>query len=90
MPDGLGVERAAQEQEGEPCQRFYLWREFEFKNFKESMAFVSKVADLGESEGHHPDIRILYNLVHLELSTHSIGGLSENDFILAAKLNLIR
>ena len=64
-------------------------REFKFKDFKESMAFVNKVADLAESEGHHPDIHVFYNRVRLELSTHAIGGLSENDFILAAKINQV-
>lgn len=64
-------------------------RDFEFKDFKGSMAFVNKVADVAESEGHHPDIYIFYSKVKLELSTHAIGGLSENDFILAAKINAI-
>jgi len=65
-------------------------RDFEFKDFKEAMAFVSKVADLAENEGHHPDIFIhQWNKVKLELSTHAIGGLSENDFIMAAKINAI-
>jgi len=64
-------------------------RDFEFKDFKESMAFINKVADIAESEGHHPDIDIFYNKVHLDLSTHAVEGLSENDFILAAKINEI-
>ena len=51
------------------------------------MFFVNKVADLAEAEGHHPDIHIFYNKVSLELSTHAIRGLSENDFILAAKID---
>lgn len=62
-------------------------KQFTFKNFKGAMAFVNKVADLAESEGHHPDIFISYNKVRLELWTHAIGGLSENDFIIAAKIN---
>ena len=66
-----------------------LLREFKFKDFKGSMDFVIKVAELAESEGHHPDICIFYNVVRLELSTHAIGGLSENDFILAAKINML-
>ena len=65
-------------------------REFRFKDFKEAMAFVNKVANLAESEGHHPDIYLhSWNKVRLDLSTHAIGGLSENDFILAAKINNI-
>ncbi len=62
-------------------------REFSFDDFKGSMAFINKVADLAEREGHHPDICIFYNRVKLELSTHALGGLSESDFILAAKID---
>lgn len=62
-------------------------REFNFKDFKESMAFVNKMAEIAESEGHHPDIYIFYANVKLELWTHAIGGLFENDFIVAAKIN---
>jgi 4a-hydroxytetrahydrobiopterin dehydratase len=64
-----------------------ITREFKFKNFVAAMAFVNKVADIANAEDHHPDIYIFYNLVRFELSTHAIGGLSENDFILAAKIN---
>jgi len=67
-----------------------IFREFKFKDFKEAMRFVNVVADIAESEGHHPDIYIFWNRVRLELSTHAIGGLSENDFILAAKINAIK
>jgi len=62
-------------------------KEFAFKNFKEAMAFINNVADLAESEGHHPDIHVFYNKVTFELWTHAIGGLSDNDFIMAAKIN---
>lgn len=64
-------------------------REFKLGDFKEAMAFVGKVAELAEAEGHHPDFHIFYNRVVLESWTHAIGGLSENDFILAAKINNI-
>ncbi|MFA6136326.1 MAG: 4a-hydroxytetrahydrobiopterin dehydratase [Candidatus Paceibacterota bacterium] len=64
-------------------------REFKFKDFKETIVFVNKVAELAESEGHHPDIHIFYSRLELELWTHMIGGLSENDFILAAKINAL-
>jgi 4a-hydroxytetrahydrobiopterin dehydratase len=67
-----------------------LERDFKFKNFKEAIEFVNKVANLAESEQHHPDIFLHgWNKVKLTLSTHAIGGLSENDFILAAKINTI-
>ncbi len=64
-----------------------IQREFKFKNFKEAMAFVNRVADIAEHEGHHPDIYVFYNLVRLELWTHAVRGLSENDFIVAAKID---
>lgn len=65
-----------------------LRRDFSFTNFKEAIAFVQSVADAAESEGHHPDILVHgWNKVRLELSTRAIGGLSENDFILAAKID---
>ena len=54
------------------------------------MRFVNKVAEIAEQEDHHPDIKIKYNKVELELWTHSIKGLSENDFILAAKIDEIK
>ncbi len=66
-----------------------LARRFRFKDFKEAMAFVNKVADLAESEGHHSDIYISWNRVRLELTTHAIKGLSENDFIMAAKVSML-
>ena len=66
-----------------------LVRKFRLKNFKEAMAFVNRVADLAEAEGHHPDIHISWNRVRLELTTHAIKGLSENDFIMAAKINAL-
>jgi len=53
------------------------------------MVFVNKVADLAESEGHHPDITIHWNKVRLDLWTHSMNGLSENDFIVASKIDKI-
>jgi len=66
-----------------------LDREFIFKDFAEAMKFVNKVAGIAEEENHHPDIKINYSRVELGLTTHAIGGLSENDFILAAKIDEI-
>ena len=63
-----------------------LRKEFTFKDFKEAMDFVNRVAEIAEQEGHHPNICIFYNKVKLELWTHAIGGLHENDFVLAAKI----
>lgn len=62
-------------------------REFVFVDFVQAISFVERVADIAEGEGHHPDILIKYNKVTLNLSTHESGGLTENDFILAAKID---
>ena len=64
-----------------------LHRRFEFGDFIEAMKFVNRVAEVAEQEGHHPDIAIHWNAVDLTLWTHKIGGLHENDFIVAAKVN---
>lgn len=63
-----------------------LRAEFAFTDFREAMLFINKVAPLAEHEGHHPDLHIFYNQVTVELWTHAVGGLSKNDFILAAKI----
>lgn len=61
-------------------------KEFKFKNFKEAISFINRIAEIAESEGHHPDINLHnWNKVKVTLWTHAIKGLSENDFILAAK-----
>jgi 4a-hydroxytetrahydrobiopterin dehydratase len=65
-------------------------KEFRFKYFVQGMSFVQAVADIAETEGHHPYIHVFYNTVRLELSTHAIDGLSENDFILAAKIDYLQ
>ncbi len=64
-----------------------LAKSFRFKDFVETMKFVNKVADIAETEGHHPDMTVTYGAVTIELMTHAIGGLSENDFIVAAKID---
>ena len=64
-----------------------IFKEFRFKDFIGSVNFINLVAGIAEEEGHHPDIGIHYNKVKLILWTHAIGGLSENDFILAAKID---
>lgn len=62
-------------------------RVFEFKDFAEAMVFVNGVAELAEQANHHPDISVSWNRVTLTLSTHSQGGLTNNDFELAAKIS---
>jgi 4a-hydroxytetrahydrobiopterin dehydratase len=65
-------------------------REWTVKNFKTGIDFFNKIAELSEQEGHHPDLHLEgYRNVAIELWTHAIGGLSENDFILAAKINQV-
>ena len=65
-----------------------ITKELVFENFAFAMAFVNGVAEIAETENHHPDILIHdYKNVTITLSTHAIGGLSENDFIVAAKID---
>lgn len=66
-----------------------LRRQFKFKTFMDAIGFVNKVAKIAEEEGHHPDIYVFYNKVQLDLFTHAVGGLSENDFIVAAKIDRV-
>lgn len=63
-------------------------RKWERKNFADALAFVNKIGEIAESDQHHPNLHIVdYKIVKVELTTHAIGGLSENDFILAAKID---
>ena len=64
-----------------------LQRKFQFVNFKHTMQFVNQVASIAEEEGHHPVMKIGYGECTIDLWTHAISGLSENDFILAAKID---
>ena len=67
-----------------------LHKRFQFETFLETMAFVGRMAELAEAEGHHPDFCVHYDVLDVTLTTHAIGGLSENDFILAAKIDQLR
>ncbi|RJQ34132.1 4a-hydroxytetrahydrobiopterin dehydratase [Candidatus Parcubacteria bacterium] len=60
---------------------------FTFKNFADALEFTNKVGAIAEEEGHHPDIELAWGKVKVFLTTHAIHGLSENDFILAAKID---
>ncbi len=71
---------------GEPGQ---ITKRFEFADFLAAMAFVDKMAALAEEEGHHPDFCVHYNRVDVTLTTHAVRGLSENDFILASKIDAV-
>ena len=66
-----------------------LSRTYKFKNYYETMAFVNAAAFIAHREDHHPDMEVGYNRCHVLFSTHSIKGLSENDFICAAKVNAL-
>ena len=63
-----------------------LTRTITFPDFKSAMAFVNQIADLAEAANHHPDIDIRYNKVHLSLTTHDSGGLTQNDVDLATSI----
>ena len=65
----------------------YLIKKFSFKDFLESQNFVNKVGAIAEEEGHHPDILFGWGYAEIKVTTHAIKGLSENDFILAAKID---
>ena len=65
----------------------WISKEFKFKDFAEAMTFTNKIADIADSEGHHPDLQISWGKVIVELTTHAIKGLSQNDFIIAAKID---
>mgnify|MGYP001251708108 CR=1 FL=1 len=65
-----------------------ITREFITKNFVAAVTFIQKIADVAEAEDHHPDIHLTgYRKLRIDLSTHALGGLTENDFIVAAKIN---
>ena len=99
VPCRGGVPAVTAEQARQYCAAVPAWtlssdttriaREFTFKGFPEAMVFVNRVAELAEAEQHHPDITIHWNKVGLVLWTHAIGGLHENDFVMAAKIDRV-
>ena len=68
---------------------YFLEKEFKFKNFLESQKFINEVGKIAENEGHHPEIAFGWGYAKVNITTHAIEGLSENDFILAAKIDKI-
>ena len=68
----------------------HLEKEYRFKDFAEALAFVNRLGAVAEAEGHHPDIFLTWGRVSVTLWTHSIGGLSEKDFVLAARADAVR
>lgn len=67
----------------------FLEKTFYFKNFPEALAFVNKIGDLAENANHHPDIRLTYNQVKIELCTHDVKAITNKDFLLAARIDKI-
>jgi 4a-hydroxytetrahydrobiopterin dehydratase len=68
----------------------HLEKEYLFKDFRQALDYVNRLGEVAEEEGHHPDIFLTWGKVRVTLWTHSVGGLSENDFILAAKADAVR
>ena len=68
---------------------FFLEKEFKFKNFLQSQKFINEVSKISEEEGHHPEILFGWGYAKIKITTHAIEGLSENDFILASKIDKI-
>lgn len=95
VPCEGGVEKYSEELAAKMLTHVQEWemkenkihKRFEFNNFVDAMAFLNLVKDVAEEEGHHPDFCVHYNKVDFTIWTHAIGGLSENDFILAAKID---
>jgi 4a-hydroxytetrahydrobiopterin dehydratase len=67
-----------------------LEKQFKFPDFKQALAFVNRVGEIAEQQNHHPDIYFTWGQARIQLSTHSIGGLSESDFIMAAKISELK
>lgn len=90
-----GVPPLSAEEAGKLMQQLEGWslandkisKTFEFKNHYQTLAFVNAVAWISHRENHHPDMSVGYNKCHIEYMTHAINGLSENDFICAAKID---
>ena len=68
----------------------HIAKVFEFSDFKTALAFVNEVGVLAEKEGHHPDINLSWGKAQIELWTHKIDGLTESDFVLAAKIDTLK
>jgi len=68
-------------------ENHHIEKHFEFSDFKEALAFVNRVGTLAEDQGHHPDLSLAWGKVGVSIWTHKINGLTESDFILAAKID---
>lgn len=70
-------------------QQQIIQREFKFRNFYQTVEFLNAVAWIANQQDHHPDLEVSYNRCNVTFTTHSVGGLSENDFICAARVNAL-
>jgi 4a-hydroxytetrahydrobiopterin dehydratase len=90
VPPLKGSELAAlhtQVPEWQVVKEHHIVRLFKFPDFKQALAFVNRVGELAEEQGHHPDILLAWGKVEITLWTHKIDGLTESDFIMAAKID---
>ncbi len=89
---GEEIEKRAKEldPDWQVVDEHHLEREFKFDDFRQALDFVDEVGELAEEQGHHPDIYLSYGKVKIQLWTHKINGLHENDFIMAAKIDALQ
>jgi 4a-hydroxytetrahydrobiopterin dehydratase len=86
--EGEEIERLAGQVAGwEVVEGHHLRRRYEFPNFRRALEFVNRVGEVAEAEGHHPDVTFGWGYCELTIYTHAINGLTESDFILAAKID---
>lgn len=70
-------------------ENHHIFKNFKFKNFRDGLDFVNRIGEIAEEQGHHPDIELSWGRVGIKLFTHKVGGLNDNDFIMAAKIDRV-
>lgn len=86
-PDAIRVYQQQLDSAWQVIDNHHLHRVYTFKNFRQALDFTNQVGALAETQAHHPDVHLSWGQVELDLWTHKINGLHENDFILAAKID---
>lgn len=87
---GADLEKLSAQLEGwEVVNEHHLVKNYKFPDFATALAHVNRIGELAERAGHHPDLQLAWGRVGVEIWTHSVGGLTENDFILAAKIEML-
>jgi 4a-hydroxytetrahydrobiopterin dehydratase len=87
---GIGLDKLIEELKGwQIVEEHHLLKSYSFKDFSEALAFVNRVGQLAEEQGHHPDINFGWGRAEVTIWTHKIDGLTESDFILAAKIDAL-